>query len=113
MPNAPSGDATRPRQGLQRHFTDAHTTLDAIEPRLPQLPPRVGIRYALVRGRVYNSSGELERGPDALSGGVGAGAGRWRRCASGGCGAHARHRRVGRRVIDVESACAGSGAVFI
>ena len=61
MPNAPSGDATRPRQGLQRHFTDAHTTLDAIEPRLPQLPPRVGIRYALVRGWVYNSSGEPER----------------------------------------------------
>lgn len=61
MPNAPSGDATRPRQGLQRHFTDAHTTLDAIEPQLPQLPPRVGIRYALVSGWVYNSSGEPER----------------------------------------------------
>src|SRR5512146_477846 len=48
-------------QGLQRHFAAAHATLDAVESRLPDLPPHTRIRYALERGRVYNSSGEPER----------------------------------------------------
>ena len=48
-------------QGLQRHFTDARATLGAVESRLPDLPPRVRIRCALERGRVFNSSGEPDR----------------------------------------------------
>jgi tetratricopeptide (TPR) repeat protein len=43
-------------QGLQRRFTDAHTTLDAVESDLPQLSPRVHVRFHLERGRVFNSS---------------------------------------------------------
>ncbi len=48
-------------QGLQRHFADAHATLDAVESRLPQLSERVQIRYLLERGRVFNSAHMPER----------------------------------------------------
>lgn len=48
-------------QGLQRHFDDAHATLDQVEARLADLSQRVWIRYDLERGRVFNSSGALER----------------------------------------------------
>ncbi|MFN8593665.1 MAG: tetratricopeptide repeat protein [Thermomicrobiales bacterium] len=47
-------------QGLQRRFADAHATLDAVEPALPEQPPRVRMRYLLERGRVFTSSGEPE-----------------------------------------------------
>ncbi len=48
-------------QGLQRRFADAHATLDAVEAVLAQVTDRVRIRYALERGRVFNSAGEPER----------------------------------------------------
>lgn len=48
-------------QGLQRHFDEAHATLDQVETRLTDMPARVQIRYALERGRVFNSSGQPER----------------------------------------------------
>ena len=48
-------------QGLQRHFDEAHATLDQVETRLADMPARVQIRYALERGRVFNSSGQPER----------------------------------------------------
>jgi tetratricopeptide (TPR) repeat protein len=43
-------------QGLQRKFDAAHATLDAVEKALAGKPERVGIRYLLERGRVFNSS---------------------------------------------------------
>lgn len=48
-------------QGLQRRFDDAHATLDEVERGLPDLPIRPAVRYRLERGRVYNSSGDLQR----------------------------------------------------
>jgi tetratricopeptide (TPR) repeat protein len=48
-------------EGLQRRFADAHTTLDAA---LGLLTPHMGqarIRYLLERGRVFNSSGQIEQ----------------------------------------------------
>jgi tetratricopeptide (TPR) repeat protein len=48
-------------QGLQRQFDAAHATLDGVERALGGQPPRVGIRYLLERGRVYNSSRQPER----------------------------------------------------
>lgn len=48
-------------QGLQRHFADAHATLDQMESQLPRLTVRVQMRYHLERGRVFNSAGALER----------------------------------------------------
>jgi tetratricopeptide (TPR) repeat protein len=48
-------------QGLQRRFEDAHATLDGVEKALPQAPHRVGVRYFLERGRVFNSSGQPQR----------------------------------------------------
>jgi tetratricopeptide (TPR) repeat protein len=48
-------------QGLQRQFDAAHATLDGVEKALGGQPPRVGIRYLLERGRVYNSSRRTER----------------------------------------------------
>lgn len=45
-------------QGLQRHFAEAHGTLDAVQSLLPQLSERAQIRYSLERGRVFNSAGE-------------------------------------------------------
>lgn len=47
-------------QGLQRHFEDAHRTLDAVEAALPQDQHRARVRYLLERGRVLNSSGQRE-----------------------------------------------------
>lgn len=48
-------------QGLQRHFDEAHRTLNIVESRLSADMPRVQIRYFLERGRVFNSSGSPER----------------------------------------------------
>lgn len=48
-------------QGLQRHFDDAHATLDLVAVHLAKMPARVQVRYALERGRVFNSSGQPER----------------------------------------------------
>jgi tetratricopeptide (TPR) repeat protein len=48
-------------QGLQRHFDEAHATLDSVEARLAEAPARVQARYALERGRVFNSSDQPER----------------------------------------------------
>jgi tetratricopeptide (TPR) repeat protein len=48
-------------QGLQRHFDEAHATLDGVEAQLAEMPARVQVRYALERGRVFNSSGQPER----------------------------------------------------
>jgi tetratricopeptide (TPR) repeat protein len=45
-------------QGLQKHFDDAHRTLDQVQSRLTPATPLARIRYLLERGRVYNSSGK-------------------------------------------------------
>ena len=45
-------------QGLQRHFTEAHATLDQVNARLTPATPTAHIRYCLERGRAYNSSGQ-------------------------------------------------------
>lgn len=47
-------------EGLQRKFQDAHKTLDRVERALPKSDGRTLIRYLLERGRVYNSSGNME-----------------------------------------------------
>jgi tetratricopeptide (TPR) repeat protein len=56
---------------LQRKFDAAHATLDAVEQALPGKPERVGIRYLLERGRVFNSSRQPDKAvprlKDALS----------------------------------------------
>ena len=44
-------------QGLQQKFAKAQHTLDQVEKRLRPYPSHAGIRYALERGRVFNSSG--------------------------------------------------------
>lgn len=41
---------------LRRRFDDAHTLLDALEPRLDGLGLRPRVRYLLERGRTFNSS---------------------------------------------------------
>lgn len=46
-------------QGLQRHFEEAHTTLDQVEAVLGSVPVLVQIRYLLERGRAFNSSGKV------------------------------------------------------
>lgn len=46
-------------QGLQRHFEDAHTTLDQVRAVLATVPMYVRIRYLLERGRVFNSAGKV------------------------------------------------------
>ena len=46
-------------QGLQRHFEDAHTTLDQVQAGLSTAPALVRMRYLLERGRVFNSSGKV------------------------------------------------------
>ena len=48
-------------QGLQRRFDAANSTLDGVEKALAGQPPRVGVRYLLERGRVFNSSNQSER----------------------------------------------------
>jgi len=45
-------------QGLRRQFADADATLDAVVPKLDQVPVRVRIRYLLERGRTRNSGGD-------------------------------------------------------
>lgn len=47
-------------QGLQRHFAEAHATLDQVEPHLTPNLVQATIRYRLERGRVLNSSGHPE-----------------------------------------------------
>jgi tetratricopeptide (TPR) repeat protein len=48
-------------QGLQSHFAEAHATLDRAEALLPQLLGVAHIRYLLERGRVFNSSQQVEQ----------------------------------------------------
>ena len=48
-------------QSLRRQFTEAHATLDAVEPKLSSAPSHVRIRYLLERGRTFNSSGSPQR----------------------------------------------------
>ena len=48
-------------QGLQRRFDEAHKTLDLVEKKLSTDPSRAKIRYLLERGRVFNSSGQVEK----------------------------------------------------
>jgi hypothetical protein len=45
-------------QALQRHFQETHTTLDAVEARLHESPPRVRVRYllSLRRKRVHREA---------------------------------------------------------
>jgi tetratricopeptide (TPR) repeat protein len=47
-------------EGLQRKFQNAHQTLDRVNNALPKADSRTLIRYLLERGRVYNSSGNVE-----------------------------------------------------
>jgi tetratricopeptide (TPR) repeat protein len=47
-------------EGLQRKFQNAHATLDRVDKALPKTDGRTLIRYLLERGRVYNSSGNVE-----------------------------------------------------
>ncbi|MGQ0614316.1 MAG: tetratricopeptide repeat protein [Planctomycetaceae bacterium] len=48
-------------QGLQRRFEEAHATLDRVERDLPGAGAAARIRCLLERGRVFNSSQEIER----------------------------------------------------
>ena len=47
-------------EGMQRKFQDALKTLDRVDRALPKADTRTMIRFLLERGRVYNSSGNLE-----------------------------------------------------
>jgi tetratricopeptide (TPR) repeat protein len=47
-------------EGLQRKFQNAHQTLDRVDKALPKADSRTLIRYLLERGRVHNSSGNVE-----------------------------------------------------
>lgn len=48
-------------EGLQRKFEDAHKTLDTVESLLTDELILAKVRYLLERGRVYNSSGYLDK----------------------------------------------------
>lgn len=48
-------------QGLQRHFVQAHVTLDSIERQLDGMPSHVRVRYLLERGRAFNSAGLADK----------------------------------------------------
>lgn len=48
-------------QGLQGKFDHAHQTLDQVERRLGEVASRPKLRYLLERGRVFNSSGNIEQ----------------------------------------------------
>ncbi len=48
-------------QGLQHKFDKAHQTLDQVKRRLGGVASRPEVRYLLERGRVFNSSGNLEQ----------------------------------------------------
>ena len=47
-------------EGLQRKFDNAHKTLDRVDKALLKIDDKTRIRYLLERGRVYNSSGNVE-----------------------------------------------------
>ncbi len=47
-------------QGLQRKFDEAHQTLDEVEKQLDENPSRAKVCYLLERGRVFNSSMQVE-----------------------------------------------------
>jgi tetratricopeptide (TPR) repeat protein len=47
--------------GLQQKFEEAHRLLDDVETTLPEDTKRPQIRYLLERGRVFNSSGEVDK----------------------------------------------------
>jgi tetratricopeptide (TPR) repeat protein len=42
---------------LRRGFGEAHALLDRVEPRLASSSPKIAVRYALERGRTFNSAG--------------------------------------------------------
>ena len=46
---------------LRRNFAEAHKLLDQVELRLAGATPKVGVRYALERGRTFNSAGDKAR----------------------------------------------------
>ena len=46
---------------LRRDFDASHKLLDQVEPRLAQSTPKVRVRYALERGRAFNSAGDKAR----------------------------------------------------
>jgi tetratricopeptide (TPR) repeat protein len=48
-------------EGLQRKFDEAHATLDTAEGLLTKESGQARIRYLLERGRVFNSSGQIEQ----------------------------------------------------
>jgi tetratricopeptide (TPR) repeat protein len=48
-------------EGLQRRFADAHATLDTAQALLSAPKGRAQIRYLLERGRVFNSSKQIEQ----------------------------------------------------
>src|SRR5262249_51222497 len=48
-------------QGLQRHFDEAHQTLNQVVLMLHEDSIRAWLRYLLERGRVFNSAGERDQ----------------------------------------------------
>ncbi|MEO7761834.1 MAG: tetratricopeptide repeat protein [Casimicrobiaceae bacterium] len=46
---------------LRHNFSEAHTLLDKVEPKVATSTPKVAVRYALERGRTFNSAGAKER----------------------------------------------------
>ena len=46
---------------LRREFAEANALLDRVEPRLAASPPKIAVRYALERGRTFNSAGDKPR----------------------------------------------------
>ena len=46
--------------GLRRDFAQAHALLDRVEPRVATSSPKIAVRYALERGRTFNSTGGEE-----------------------------------------------------
>jgi tetratricopeptide (TPR) repeat protein len=48
-------------QGLQRHFAEAHATLDEVERYLNTDTETAHVRYLLERGRVYNTEGNPQQ----------------------------------------------------
>src|SRR4030067_1116358 len=47
--------------GLQQKFEEAHALLDSVQPMLEKTGTLARVRYHLVRGRAYNSSGQKEK----------------------------------------------------
>jgi len=46
---------------LRRQFAEAHALLDTVEAKLPTSTPKIRVRYALERGRTFNSAGDKAR----------------------------------------------------